>query len=109
MKTSTKTTKKKAPKVSSLRDTFADRFAKLAPMTSLPKGARLLAVQLNGFSHKAFIDAGSKSSPVQCLEYSGCMPEGRFPALARDLFHDIGHAGYQGAPEEIVYILPVNR
>lgn len=97
MKTSTK---KKAP---SLRDTFAKRFAKLAPRS------RLLAVQLNGFSHKAFIDAGSKNSPVRCLEYSGCMPEGRFSDIARGLFADIGHAGYQGAPREIIYVLPSDR
>lgn len=95
------TTTTKAPE--DLRDILAKRFAALAPKK------RILAVRLDGFSHKCFYDSRDKNRRVECAEYSGCMPEGRFPELARALFHDIGHAGYQNAPREIVYVLPSNR
>ena len=70
---------------------------------------RLLAIQLNGFSHKVFYDSGTKDSCVKCDEYSGCMPEGRWSGGASLLFAGIGHNQYQGNAQEIVYVLPERR
>lgn len=36
---------------------------------------RLLAVKLDGFSHSAWYDSGTKSSEVEQLWYSACAPE----------------------------------
>ena len=70
---------------------------------------RLLAIQLNGFSHKVFYDAGTKESPVKCDEFSGCMPEGNWSCGASQLFAGVGHNQYQCNAQEIVYTLPKER
>ena len=88
----------------SLKSTLKKRFRAV-----YPRGARLLAVHLNGFSHSVIYDAGTRSSKIITEEYSGCMPEGNFRPNARDLFHDIGHNRYKDNPEEIIYIMPGER
>ena len=70
---------------------------------------RLLAVHLNGFSHSVFFDKGNKKSDVSRLEFSGCAPEISFDPRVKELFEGVPHYCYQGAPEEIIYILPNNR
>ncbi len=70
---------------------------------------RLLAIQLNGFSHKVFFDEGTKESQVKCDEWSGCMPEGGWSSRASTLFAGIGHSGYQNNAQEIVYLNPEER
>lgn len=82
---------------------FKNRFKKVYP------GKRLLAIQLDGFSHRVIYDAGTKADAVQSAEYSGCMPEAPGPAPACALFQGIGHAGYQNNAKEIIYILPEAR
>jgi len=76
--------------------------------TSFP-GKRLLAIQLDGFSHRVIYDGGRASDPVQKKEFSGCMPEGNFDNGARYLFEGIGHNQYQNNAKEIIYILPKER
>jgi hypothetical protein len=73
------------------------------------KKARLLAVRLDGFTHKVFFDLGTKTSAVTRHEFSGCMPEGRWNKKAEELFKDVGHSSYQGNPEEIVFVMPEDR
>ena len=70
---------------------------------------RILAIQLNGFSHKVFYDAGTKESKVKCDEFSGCMPEGNWSSGVCFLFDGIGHNQYQNNAQEIVYVLPEGR
>lgn len=74
-----------------------------------PKGSRLLAIQLNGFSHKAFYDAGTRESAVKCDEFSHCMPEGNWSGRVAELFKDISNAQYQGNAVELLYVLPSDR
>lgn len=75
------------------------------------QGKRLLAIQLNGFSHKAFYDDGTKNSNIQVFEYSGYMSswERSKDDNTRDLFKGIGHHKYQHNPKEIIYVHPSER
>ena len=82
---------------------FKKRFKKAYPKQ------RLLAVQLNGFSHRVVYDAGTKDSPVKCDEFSGCMPEGNWSSGSSVMFAGVGHNEYQGKPKEIIYVLPEGR
>lgn len=75
---------------------------------------RLLAIQLNGFSHKVFFDRGSKSTPVEVAEYSGYTSEAekrsyRNIDIARTMLSDISHRNYQNNAQEIIYFLPEDR
>ncbi len=74
-----------------------------------PKGARLLALHFNGFTHSVIYDAGTRTSPVLQDHYSGCMPEAPGPSRAVGFFNGHGHNQYQNNPKEIVFILPENR
>lgn len=79
------------------------RFAKLYPAPS-----RLLAIQLDGFTHSIIYDQG-KDSSIRRDSFSHCMPEGSWSAKAAIFFHDIGNAGYQNNAQEIIFVLPENR
>lgn len=75
------------------------------------EGLRLLAVQLNGFSHKVFFDNGDNSSKVSVAEYSAYASEHeargyRFYEMGKLLLGDIAHYEYQDNPKEIIYIMP---
>lgn len=87
-----------------MKEKLQKRFKKV-----YPKNYRLLAIQLNGFSHKVFFDLGKKTDPVQCQEFSHCMPEGNWAQTSKDLFMDIGHNAYQNNAKEFCYILPKER
>jgi hypothetical protein len=87
-----------------IKETLKARFK-----ASYPAGARLLAVQLDGFSHAVIFDGGKASSPVQREIFSGCMPEGKFPSRAAAVLGPVGHSAYQGNPKEIIYTLPGDR
>lgn len=76
------------------------RFKELFPQY------RLLAIQLNGFSHSVFYDEGSKHSPVETMEYSVYVPSG---AKLSELFNGFFNYAYQGNPKEYVYVLPTER
>jgi hypothetical protein len=85
------------------KQVLKQRFKKLYP------GRRLLAVQLDGFSHRVVFDGGSAADPVTRESFSGCMPEGRWSAAAASLFAGIGHNQYQNNPQEIIFLLPKER
>lgn len=70
---------------------------------------RLLAVQLNGFSHRLVIDSGSKASQVEYIEFSHCMPEGNWNHKAMEFFKDIPNYNYQNNPKEHLFIHPDKR
>lgn len=78
------------------------------------QGLRLLAVQLNGFSHKLFFDRGSWTDSIEVAEYSGCVSSAerstfRNHTIAEAVLSNIPHYCYQGAPEELIYIAPDER
>lgn len=79
----------------------------------LYEGKRILAIQLNGFSHKVFYDSGTTNSDVIIEEHSGYLSEyertGRFTPKVQKLFDGIGHLSYQNNPVEIVYVNPEDR
>ena len=86
------------------KELFAKRFKKLFPEQ------RLLAVQLNGFSHSVYFDEGTKDSSIKSLNISFCMPEGNFDPRLRLLFLGFeGHHQYQNNAKEIVYVTPEAR
>lgn len=70
---------------------------------------RLLAVQLDGFSHAVVYDDGTKTSAVKKDIFSHCMPEGKFSIAASAFFAGIGNAGYQNNAREIIFVLPSDR
>jgi len=70
-----------------------------------PKGTRLLAVQLDGFSHRVVFDTG-KGSSIQFDSFSHCMPEGNWSKKATTFFSDIPNYTYQNNSKEIIFIHP---
>lgn len=82
-----------------MKKEFQERFKKAFPEH------RLLAVQLNGFSHKAFCDKGPNTD-IEVMEYSGYMAND--PDLT-SVFQGVGHSSYQNNAQEIVYIMPKER
>jgi hypothetical protein len=79
-----------------LKKKFAEKFPTF----------RLLAIQLNGFSHKVFYDLGSHYSPVSVLEWSA-YTDGK--GALQELFDGFPHLSYQGNPIEYVYVRPEKR
>jgi hypothetical protein len=73
------------------------------------KGKRLLAVQLNGFSHKVFFDGGSGSDPVQVEEYSAYTRMERQTKEVEQLLSSYSHYNYKRAPKELIYVSPEKR
>lgn len=72
-------------------------------------GKRLLAVQLNGFSHKLFYDNGSADSSVIVEEYSPWTNMERQTKEIELLLGSFSTYTYKGNPKEIVYITPEER
>lgn len=67
---------------------------------------RLLAIQLNGFTHSLFFDDGYADSSVTCETFSHYMATDE---KLKYLFKDIPHYCYKHEPQEIIYILPSDR
>ena len=87
---------------------FKTRFKDLFPES------RLLAIQLNGFSHKAYFDNGNKQSGIQSYEYSNYLSNCEIKDLTtngkfKELFSGFSHYSYQNNAVEIVYITPDKR
>jgi hypothetical protein len=85
---------------------------------SLFIGYRLLAIQLNGFTHSIIFDDGNADSDIIRLSYSGYMGsvEKRLMGIKFDderklekLFDGIGHHQYQNNSKELLYIHPNER
>lgn len=74
---------------------------------------RILAVQLNGFSHKVYFDAGSKDTPVQVEYYSphlSTYERGKLDTnRAKALLEVYPTYEYQGNAKEIVFLNPEER
>ena len=94
-----------------IKKEFKERWNKLFP------NKRLLAVQLNGFTHSIYYDEKSPRAKVvkgECkkLEYSGCMSnaEARSYGMNDDkvvaFFAGYPNYQYQSNPIEIVYVMP---
>lgn len=79
------------------------RFKMLYP------GKRLLAVQLDGFSHALIYDNGKKEDKITKEVFSHCMPELVCSNQAKAFFQDIGNSQYQNNTQEFCYILPNKR
>lgn len=79
---------------------FQKRFKELYPKK------RLLAIQLNGFSHRVFYDDGKKNNDIQIEEYSAYTGNN---GLVKELFKGFGHTFYQNNAEEIIYVMPNKR
>lgn len=85
---------------------------------------RLLAIQLDGFSHNIVYDDVPKSEKAHVITVSFCMgaaeelsycgteDERKLQTAGRGFLEYIGlnsHAGYQNNPKEIIYVLPEDR
>jgi len=91
------------------KELFKQRFEKLY------EGKRLLAIQLNGFTHAVFYDDKAEGEPVgkySVDHYSGCMGDteaksyGYNSEAVKQLFSGFANYEYQGNAEEIVYVRP---
>lgn len=69
------------------------------------KNKRLLAIQLNGFTHTIFFDSG-KNSRIECLRFSHYMDADE---KLKYIFSGVYHYCYKHNPKEIIYILPNER
>ena len=81
-------------------------------------GYRLLAIQLNGFSHSAIVDKGDSISRIERWEYTNYMGYDEKLSNGDDMNHDeklsilfsgFGHLSYQHNAKEIVYLNPNER
>lgn len=70
------------------------------------KDKRLLAVQLNGFTHSIFFDDGDANSKVECVHFSHYMDADE---KLKYIFSDVYHYAYKHNPLELIYILPNER
>lgn len=73
------------------------------------KGKRLLAVQLNGFSHKVFYDNGTKDSEVIVEEYSPWTKMERHTDNVKSLLQWYSTFEHKQNPKEIIYVNPKER
>jgi hypothetical protein len=87
---------------------------KQTPIYQQNKKARLLAIQLNGFNHTAFLDYGNVNDPITILRFSHYtnMLDENTPIeieTATMLFSSFYHMQYKHDPIGIIYILPNQR
>lgn len=86
-----------------IKSLLVERFDTLYP------GKRLLAVQLNGFSHSVFYDSGDGEDDIIVDRVSFYAPEMSFSNEARKMFDGFGHGVYQNNAKEYVWIKPDER
>jgi hypothetical protein len=93
-----------------MRRHFAEQFSKLF------KGKRLLAVQLDGFTHRVIFDDGTKESKIQTETYSAYL--GVCDSYDRNntntdrikvFFMGYPNYAFQNNAQEIVYVAPNKR
>jgi hypothetical protein len=74
---------------------------------------RLLAVQLDGFSHAVVYDSGGASSPVIIERYSPHLSSfertGQYTQNAEKLLNQFSTYQYKHNPKEIIYTMPYDR
>jgi len=92
-----------------IKKEFKERWNRLFP------NKRLLAVQLNGFSHTIFYDEKSPRAKVtnyHVYRYSGCMGQDEAKRLGMnddkvvEFFAGFPNISYQNNAQEIVYVMP---
>lgn len=81
----------------------------LERFNNLYEGKRLLAVQLNGFSHKVFYDNGNANGSVTVEEFSPWTKMERQTKQSEMLLGSFSTYAYKGDPKEIIYITPEAR
>lgn len=70
---------------------------------------RLLAIQLNGFSHSVFYDEGTYNSRIHTERFSAYAPEQKWDEKSQKLLGDIPHYMYQNNAKELLYVHPNKR
>lgn len=83
-----------------MKQILKERFKQLYP------NKRLLAVQLDGFSHRLIYDDGKASSRPTFETYSAYTGD---TGTIKEFFSGIGHSSYQGNAKEIIFVLPSER
>lgn len=98
-----------------LKDALKSRFNE-----TFKGNERLLAIQLDGFSHHIVYDFGDKTSQIQRVEFSNYVSKQEFlfnrPQISEELynklktiFESIGHQTYQNNAKELIYVRPDER
>lgn len=85
-----------------LKDALKSRFNEV-----FKGNERLLAIQLNGFSHRVVYDFGKKTSQIIKDEFSH-YTDGATHKLYK-IFDGIGHCTYKHNAKELIYIQPNER
>jgi hypothetical protein len=86
-----------------MKQLLKDRFEKLYP------NKRLLAIQLDGFSHTIYCDNGNAKDKIEIVRYSNYAPEIKDLIPLGEMFEGYPNHSYQGNPKEIVYVKPNER
>ena len=85
------------------KELLKSRFEKLYP------NKRLLAIQLNGFTHTIFYDNGKAGEKVQVARYTNYAPEDKTLLPLGEMFAGYPNINYQSKSKEIVYVDPDKR
>jgi hypothetical protein len=83
-----------------MKTKLKERFEKLYPTK------RLLAIQLNGFSHTIYCDNGKAKDKIEILQFSNYAPENETLIPLGEMFYDYPNINYQGNAKELLYIHP---
>ena len=92
-----------------LEKMFKERFKKVYP------GKRLLAIQLDGFTHSVIFDDGKAGSQIRKEAFSNFVgeAEGKMYGLNNErtkvMFEGVSNSAYQNNAQEIVYVNPNER
>lgn len=86
-----------------MKKVLKERFEKLYPER------RLLAIQLNGFSHSVFYDYGDATERIHVGRFSHCDPHQPILQVEKALFYDVPNYPYQNNAVEYVYLMPEDR
>lgn len=86
-----------------MKKELLERFKNLYP------GKRLLAVQLNGFTHKVFYDGGSSDASITVEDFSPWTETQRQTKESELLLGSFSTYAYKDNPKEIIYIKPEER
>jgi hypothetical protein len=86
-----------------MKKEIKERFKNLYP------GKRLLAVQLNGFTHKVFYDGGSSDEQITIEDYSPWTTTSRQTKESELLLASFSTYTYKNNPKEIIFLTPEER
>lgn len=89
--------------------TGIDKLALQEKFNGLYENKRLLAIQLNGFSHKVFYDSGSRDTRIEVEEYSPWTEMERATDKTKILLSGFSTHYFKGRPQEIVFVHAEDR